>query len=746
MKRFSVLGDSISTFEGCNPEGFDVFYENERRDATGVRLVEDTWWAQVIEQCGGELLSNGSFSGSMVEGAGFPAANSAERIAALAKDGVAPDEILVFIGINDYGWGGPAAQAAGRGNALPATLDLSAIPEAEAGLASADAAERFGQAYSAMLARMRAAYPQAKVWCCTLCPGRMEGSVHSTFAYRLRGVHFDRYNDAIRLAAESNGCCVADVRALGRDYEALEGTHPTKRGMAQFALMVLHAMAARSKAALRAFLSMTRSAALLARSRRAGSPLASVAHTPELRETSGFACAEGTTKRAANRAARRTRPARGAPHNKKVKGYSFMQGKPLVLLLLVLYGAAFLAGFNENLVNMALVSIMADYGVDSVTAQWLVTGYMIVATVVVMCMAFLYRRFHLRTLFFAASALSFAGSAMGLVANGFEMLFAARLVQAVGTGIFIPLMMNTIVTVTPKNKLGTYLSIGGCTITFGPALAPVVCGALVTTFGWHSIFVVPMVAMAILFGLGLRFVKNLETSEAHLDVLSVVLAAVLLTALSLGLVQLTIDVPLALGSLAASALLSVAFVVLQLRCSHPLIDLEPLRNRAFWPALLLATVSMISMFSMSVLLPLYFEGAAGMTALSAGLVILVPVLANAGTTLLGGRIMGKRGEWPLLPLGFGAIALGFIALALAGPTLSIPVVFAAALLMYVAVGFVFSPSQTAGLRTLPPQQNPFGVALMTTVVQIAACVGPSLYIGIMSTGQIAAVAQGASAS
>ncbi|MCD2432527.1 SGNH/GDSL hydrolase family protein [Paraeggerthella hominis] len=244
MKRFSVLGDSISTFEGCNPEGFDVFYENERRDATGVRLVEDTWWAQVIEQCGGELLSNGSFSGSMVEGAGFPAANSAERIAALAKDGVAPDEILVFIGINDYGWGGPAAQAAGRGNALPATLDLSAIPEAEAGLASADAAERFGQAYSAMLARMRAAYPQAKVWCCTLCPGRIEGSVHSTFAYRLRGVHFDRYNDAIRLAAESNGCCVADVRALGRDYEALEGTHPTKRGMAQFALMVLHAMAA----------------------------------------------------------------------------------------------------------------------------------------------------------------------------------------------------------------------------------------------------------------------------------------------------------------------------------------------------------------------------------------------------------------------------------------------------------------------------------------------------------------------
>lgn len=419
-----------------------------------------------------------------------------------------------------------------------------------------------------------------------------------------------------------------------------------------------------------------------------------------------------------------------------------MQGKSLVLLLSVLYGSAFLAGFNENLVNMALMSIMADYGVDSVTAQWLVTGYMIVATVVVTCMAFLYRRFHLRTLFFSAAVLSIVGSALGLVAGSFEMLLVARLVQAVGTGIFIPLMMNTILVVTPKNKLGSFMSIGGCMITFGPAFAPVVCGALVTMFGWHSIFVVPIVAMVVLSVLGFFFVKNLETSEAHLDVPSVVLSALVLTALSYGLTQLTLNSLVAAVSLVIAVALAAVFVVRQLRCAHPLIDLEPVKNRAFWPALALATVAMMSMFSMSVLLPLYFEGAAGMTAFAAGLVILVPVLANAGATLVGGRIMDKRGEWPLLPLGFAGIAIGFIVLAIAAPTLSVPLVFVATLVMYVAVGFIFSPSQTAGLRALPPQQNPFGVALMTTFVQIAACIGPSLYIGVMSSGQVSAMAQG----
>lgn len=423
-----------------------------------------------------------------------------------------------------------------------------------------------------------------------------------------------------------------------------------------------------------------------------------------------------------------------------------MQGKSFVMLLSVLYGSAFLAGFNENLVNMALLSIMADYSVDSVTAQWLVTGYMIVATVVVTCMAFLYRRFHLRTLFFSAAALSIVGSIMGLVAGSFEVLFVARLVQAVGTGIFIPLMMNTILVVTPKNKLGAFMSVGSCMITFGPAFAPVVCGALVTAFGWHSIFVVPIVAMAVLAVLGFFFVKNLETSEAHLDVLSVVLSAVVLTALSFGLAQLTIDVVVAAVSLVVAVVLGVAFVIRQLRCTNPLIDLAPFKNRAFWPALLLTTVAMMSMFSMSVLLPLYFEGAAGMTAFVAGLLILVPVLANAGSTLVGGRIMDKHGEWPLLPLGFGGIAVGFVALAVASPTLSIPLVFAASLVMYVAVGFIFSPSQTAGLRVLPPQQNPFGVALMTTFVQIAACIGPSLYIGIMSSQQVSVLSQGGTAT
>ncbi len=100
------MGDSISTFEGCVPDGYTLFYNDERLERSGVLRPEDTWWSHAVRALGGTVLADSAWSGSMVEGAGFPAASSPERAAALlGPDGQAPDAVLVFIGINDYGWG-----------------------------------------------------------------------------------------------------------------------------------------------------------------------------------------------------------------------------------------------------------------------------------------------------------------------------------------------------------------------------------------------------------------------------------------------------------------------------------------------------------------------------------------------------------------------------------------------------------------------------------------------------------------
>ena len=416
------------------------------------------------------------------------------------------------------------------------------------------------------------------------------------------------------------------------------------------------------------------------------------------------------------------------------------------LFLFVLYAGAFLAGFSENLMNMALMSIMGDFCVDSITAQWLVTGYMIVATIFVICTAFFFRRIKLRILFFAAVAAVIAGSLVGLLSTSFAMLLVGRLIQAVGLGPLIPIMMNSLMIVVDKRKLGTYMAIGGCMISFGPAFAPAVCGVLVTALGWHSVFLVPLIGMVVVALIGIFAVPSFDTLPVKLDIVSVVLCALFLLALCFGLSQLTANVVFGIVCLVIAVVLGIAFVIRQGKTDHPLVSMAPMKRRSFWPAALLVTIAMLSSFALSVLLPLYYEGALGMTAMSAGLLILIPVAVNCFVALFAGRIMDRAGEWPLLPIGYTLAAVGLALLAFAAFSMSAPLVVLGSVVAFIGVGLVFSPSQTAGLRTLPRQENPFGVAIMTTVTQLAACVAPSLFIGVMSGCQAGAMTQGSDAS
>ena len=413
-------------------------------------------------------------------------------------------------------------------------------------------------------------------------------------------------------------------------------------------------------------------------------------------------------------------------------------------LLAVLFGTAFIAAFNENIINVGLMDIMAEFAVDAITAQWLVTGYMMVTAIVTALVAFLLRRFTLRQVFFAGGIILALGCAVDIVAPSFAVLLVARLFQAIGTGIFIPTMMSTVLQVAPRKKLGSYLAIGSCCITFGPAFGPVVSGLMVTAFGWRSMFAPTLAVVAVLLALGLAFVKPLGPAKRiSLDAPSVALSAMGLTCLIFGLVDLTSNLPLAIVLLAAGIALIAAFALRQRRLEHPMLNLEPLRTPRFAIACALVVVSMMTTFSMSVLLPLYFEGAMGHTAFFAGLLVLIPILVNAGTALLGGRIMDARGEWPLLPGGFLLITAGMAGVAaMAGAVEAVPVVLFACV-VYAGVGFVMSPSQTAGLKQLPRELNAHGVALINVFIQVAASAGPSLYMGILASSEASALAEGA---
>lgn len=211
MKRFSVLGDSISTFEGMVPEGNAVYYRDADARANGVVTPANTWWMQVIDRLDGALLANGSFSGSLVAGESFPAGRAEQRAAQLiGADGAGPDAVLVYLGINDYGEGTDPVE--------------------------------FERAYGEMLANVRAKAPHADIFCMTLLPGRSEEHDVSFFREKYKGHDLEDYNRAIRRAAPSADAQVVDVALIGEPFDTLDGTHPTRKGMRQLAETFLKAL------------------------------------------------------------------------------------------------------------------------------------------------------------------------------------------------------------------------------------------------------------------------------------------------------------------------------------------------------------------------------------------------------------------------------------------------------------------------------------------------------------------------
>ncbi|BBP87343.1 hypothetical protein BsIDN1_09610 [Bacillus safensis] len=101
---------------------------------------------------------------------------------------------------------------------------------------------------------------------------------------------------------------------------------------------------------------------------------------------------------------------------------------------------------------MALRSLTLDFGIEATTAQWLTTGYLLTLGILVPISGLILQWFTTRQLFITSLVFSIIGTFIAAVAPVFSILMVARVVQAVGTALLLPLMFNTILVIIPPHK------------------------------------------------------------------------------------------------------------------------------------------------------------------------------------------------------------------------------------------------------------------------------------------------------
>lgn len=417
----------------------------------------------------------------------------------------------------------------------------------------------------------------------------------------------------------------------------------------------------------------------------------------------------------------------------------------------VLVLAALIMILNETVLTVALPNLMDDFRVGAATAQWLTTGFMLTMAVVIPTTGWMLQRFTTRGLFTAAMVLFSGGTILAAVAPTFAVILAARIIQAGGTAIILPLLMTTTLTYVPVAHRGTIMGLNSVVISVAPAIGPTLSGIVVDALGWRWVFglMIPVAAVALVAGRVLLKTTG-ETRRAPLDILSVVLSAFAFGGIVHALASISLLLQGSWAPVAALVVGAAALVLfvrrqlaLQRDSGSALLDLRPFAVHNFRIPVVIVMIAMATMLGTVMVLPLYLQNGLGTGVLTVGLVLLPGGLAQGVVSPVVGRIYDKVGPGPIVIPGAVLLAGGqwWLSTVDAGTTTGL--VVAMHVVFCIGMAMLMTPLMTVALGALPRELYGHGSAIMNSLQQLAGAAGTAVLIAAMTVGAAAAAADGA---
>lgn len=411
--------------------------------------------------------------------------------------------------------------------------------------------------------------------------------------------------------------------------------------------------------------------------------------------------------------------------------------RPPYGILSVLMVGAFIAFLNNTLLNIALPSIMTELQINTATVQWLTTGFMLVNGILMPATAFLIEKYSVRRLFLVAMSLFTFGTIIAGMAHTFPILLSGRLLQASGSAIMMPLLMNVMLVSFPVEKRGTAMGVFGLILMSAPAIGPTLSGWIIEHYDWRMLFHFVTPIAVTIFMLGFFMLKDKKGKvDIKLDIFSLIISSIGFGGLLFGFSSagnMGWGNPIVFGTITIGFISLVIFIVRQNRLAKPMLDFHVFKYPMFALSSTISIVVNMSMFSGMLLIPIYVQSLRGFSPMEAGLLMLPGALANAFMSPITGRLFDKFGGRALAIVGLSiTVVTTYLFGKLTFETSYNYLVILHAIRMF-GMSMVFMPVSTNGLNQLPRRFYPHGTAMNNTLNQVSAAIGTALLITLMST-------------
>lgn len=405
-------------------------------------------------------------------------------------------------------------------------------------------------------------------------------------------------------------------------------------------------------------------------------------------------------------------------------------------LIAIVLASTFLFSFSQFLLITAYPTIMEEFHVNATQVQWLTTAYLLTTIVFIPMTGYLSDTFSSRFLVIISLLFLVIGTVIGTVAPNFITLIIARIVQAIGAGIMLPLVQIILLAVFPYQKRGFAMGLLGAVVNVAPASAPSISGIVIDLLSWRSLHWILLLLVLIVFLLACLFMKNVtEQQPSKSDMFSIFLSGIGFTSIILGLSNISVVgfmhwsviAPIILGALTLTL-----FIRRQLHLELPVLNLRLFKVKEFLLSMVLIFINMMLLLSAETILPMYAQDVLGTSAFLSGFVLVPGTILLSIMTIISGNLYDKYGGKSISIIGFSLILLSTILFSTIRMDGSPYFIMGYFCIFMLGFGLTLMPLVTVSVNALDTSEIPHGTAIVNTVRQFGMAFGVIVLTTIIS--------------
>ncbi|MFE7746805.1 MFS transporter [Nocardia sp. NPDC057455] len=385
----------------------------------------------------------------------------------------------------------------------------------------------------------------------------------------------------------------------------------------------------------------------------------------------------------------------------------------------------------------ALPEVAAVTGASQQQLTWIVDGYTLALACLVLPAGALGDRYGRRAALIVGLFVFAAASAVPLLLDTPGWLIAARAVAGVGAALVMPSTLALITAGFPEARRGTAVGLWAGVAGAGAVLGILGSGLLLERWSWVSIFLAMTVAGLVLLIAGFTLPESVDPAPPKMDLWGTVTAASAVGLLVVAAIQAPergwLD-PVVIGIAITAALASTAFVLIELRVAHPLLDVRLFADRGFGAGTATVTLQFLVCFGTFLLLVQFLQLILGYRPLTSALAMAPMIVPMVVISAVAPRLAERVGlRWPTFT-GLTVIGIALIALSRLDAHSTYVDLLWPLLIMSSGTGLCTAPATAAIIAGTPVEKHGIAAAVNDAAREVGAAVGIAVAGSILAAG------------